>query len=155
MEETYKTLRFMVIFVVCVRFPTRSPSLYAFRLSVSTVLYLKVILNLQSSSRVETKGCNVSVRVDAAHAMFVYHRCVCVELKSGFCSLVCTYLVCVIFEQDNLTAFLRGCEELGLKGSQLFDPGDLQDTSTRPTAKYDSDFSCVPFNTFSFLFNLL
>lgn len=31
--------------------------------------------------------------------------------------------------------FLRGCEELGLKGSQLFDPGDLQDTSTRPTAK--------------------
>uniref|UniRef100_A0A8C8DDY0 LIM and calponin homology domains 1b n=1 Tax=Oryzias sinensis TaxID=183150 RepID=A0A8C8DDY0_9TELE len=36
---------------------------------------------------------------------------------------------------DNLTAFLRGCEELGLKGSQLFDPGDLQDTSTRPTAK--------------------
>ncbi|XP_071313324.1 LIM and calponin homology domains-containing protein 1-like isoform X2 [Trachinotus anak] len=36
---------------------------------------------------------------------------------------------------DNLTVFLRGCEELGLKGSQLFDPGDLQDTSTRPTAK--------------------
>lgn len=31
--------------------------------------------------------------------------------------------------------FLRGCEELGLKGSQLFDPGDLQDTSTRPNAK--------------------
>uniref|UniRef100_A0A1A7ZGQ0 LIM and calponin homology domains 1b n=1 Tax=Nothobranchius furzeri TaxID=105023 RepID=A0A1A7ZGQ0_NOTFU len=36
---------------------------------------------------------------------------------------------------DNLSVFLRGCEELGLKGSQLFDPGDLQDTSTRPTAK--------------------
>ncbi|XP_033948541.1 LIM and calponin homology domains-containing protein 1-like isoform X5 [Pseudochaenichthys georgianus] len=36
---------------------------------------------------------------------------------------------------DNLSGFLRGCEELGLKGSQLFDPGDLQDTSTRPTAK--------------------
>uniref|UniRef100_A0A665TWX4 LIM and calponin homology domains-containing protein 1-like n=1 Tax=Echeneis naucrates TaxID=173247 RepID=A0A665TWX4_ECHNA len=34
---------------------------------------------------------------------------------------------------DNLSVFLRGCEELGLKGSQLFDPGDLQDTSTRPT----------------------
>uniref|UniRef100_A0A8C2B8V0 LIM and calponin homology domains 1a n=1 Tax=Cyprinus carpio TaxID=7962 RepID=A0A8C2B8V0_CYPCA len=32
---------------------------------------------------------------------------------------------------DNLTMFLRGCEELGLKGSQLFDPGDLQDTSIR------------------------
>uniref|UniRef100_A0A8B9HRT4 LIM and calponin homology domains 1a n=1 Tax=Astyanax mexicanus TaxID=7994 RepID=A0A8B9HRT4_ASTMX len=32
---------------------------------------------------------------------------------------------------DNLTMFLRGCEELGLKGTQLFDPGDLQDTSTR------------------------
>ncbi|KAJ3613957.1 hypothetical protein NHX12_017535 [Muraenolepis orangiensis] len=30
---------------------------------------------------------------------------------------------------DNLTGFLRGCEELGLTGSQLFDPGDLQDTS--------------------------
>ncbi|XP_034453676.1 LIM and calponin homology domains-containing protein 1-like isoform X6 [Hippoglossus hippoglossus] len=36
---------------------------------------------------------------------------------------------------DNLSVFLRGCEELGLKGSQLFDPGDLQDTSTRPIAK--------------------
>uniref|UniRef100_A0AAQ4QN33 LIM and calponin homology domains 1 n=1 Tax=Gasterosteus aculeatus aculeatus TaxID=481459 RepID=A0AAQ4QN33_GASAC len=35
---------------------------------------------------------------------------------------------------DNLSVFLCGCEELGLKGSQLFDPGDLQDTSTRPTA---------------------
>ncbi|TRY94472.1 hypothetical protein DNTS_004614 [Danionella cerebrum] len=32
---------------------------------------------------------------------------------------------------DNLTVFLRGCEEMGLKGSQLFDPGDLQDTSIR------------------------
>uniref|UniRef100_A0A9J8D223 LIM and calponin homology domains 1a n=1 Tax=Cyprinus carpio carpio TaxID=630221 RepID=A0A9J8D223_CYPCA len=32
---------------------------------------------------------------------------------------------------DNLTMFLRGCEDLGLKGSQLFDPGDLQDTSIR------------------------
>ncbi|MCI4379740.1 hypothetical protein PGIGA_G00231760 [Pangasianodon gigas] len=30
--------------------------------------------------------------------------------------------------QDNLALFLKGCEELGLKGSQLFDPGDLQDT---------------------------
>ncbi|XP_066504772.1 LIM and calponin homology domains-containing protein 1 isoform X3 [Hoplias malabaricus] len=29
---------------------------------------------------------------------------------------------------DNLALFLRGCEELGLKGSQLFDTGDLQDT---------------------------
>ncbi|KAJ8262420.1 hypothetical protein GJAV_G00166270 [Gymnothorax javanicus] len=36
---------------------------------------------------------------------------------------------------DNLTLFLRGCEELGLKGSQLFDPGDLQDTSTRANLK--------------------
>ncbi|XP_061541786.1 LIM and calponin homology domains-containing protein 1-like isoform X6 [Phycodurus eques] len=36
---------------------------------------------------------------------------------------------------DNLSVFLRGCEELGLKGSRLFDPGDLQDTSTRPAAK--------------------
>ncbi|XP_016526405.1 LIM and calponin homology domains-containing protein 1 isoform X5 [Poecilia formosa] len=36
---------------------------------------------------------------------------------------------------DNLSVFLRGCEELGLKGSQLFDPGDLQDTSTRPAAR--------------------
>uniref|UniRef100_A0A4W5QP35 LIM and calponin homology domains 1 n=1 Tax=Hucho hucho TaxID=62062 RepID=A0A4W5QP35_9TELE len=36
---------------------------------------------------------------------------------------------------DNLSVFLRGCEELGLKGSQLFDPGDLQDTSTRLNAK--------------------
>ncbi|XP_036932082.1 LIM and calponin homology domains-containing protein 1-like isoform X5 [Acanthopagrus latus] len=36
---------------------------------------------------------------------------------------------------DNLSVFLRGCEELGLKGSQLFDPGDLQDTSTGSTTK--------------------
>ncbi|KAJ8385174.1 hypothetical protein AAFF_G00192250 [Aldrovandia affinis] len=36
---------------------------------------------------------------------------------------------------DNLTLFLRGCEELGLKGSQLFDPGDLQDTSVRANQK--------------------
>ncbi|XP_031442700.1 LIM and calponin homology domains-containing protein 1 isoform X7 [Clupea harengus] len=36
---------------------------------------------------------------------------------------------------DNLTLFLRGCEELGLKGTQLFDPGDLQDTATRANAK--------------------
>ncbi|XP_068596173.1 LIM and calponin homology domains-containing protein 1-like [Brachionichthys hirsutus] len=34
---------------------------------------------------------------------------------------------------DNLGVFLRACEELGLKGFQLFDPGDLQDT--RPTSK--------------------
>uniref|UniRef100_UPI003AAFC666 uncharacterized protein n=1 Tax=Centroberyx gerrardi TaxID=166262 RepID=UPI003AAFC666 len=39
---------------------------------------------------------------------------------------------------DNLSVFLRGCEELGLKGSQLFDPGDLQDTSIRANPK-DSD----------------
>uniref|UniRef100_A0A3P9AQ64 LIM and calponin homology domains 1 n=1 Tax=Esox lucius TaxID=8010 RepID=A0A3P9AQ64_ESOLU len=37
---------------------------------------------------------------------------------------------------DNLSVFLRGCEELGLKGSQLFDPGDLQVASTRPNAKF-------------------
>ncbi|XP_018601762.2 LIM and calponin homology domains-containing protein 1-like isoform X2 [Scleropages formosus] len=36
---------------------------------------------------------------------------------------------------DNLTLFLRGCEELGVKGSQLFDPGDLQDSSTRTNLK--------------------
>ena len=48
------------------------------------------------------------------------------------CARVC---VCVFSEQDNLGVFLRGCEEFGLKGSQLFDPGDLQDTSARPTAK--------------------
>ncbi|XP_056264885.1 LIM and calponin homology domains-containing protein 1-like isoform X10 [Pseudoliparis swirei] len=36
---------------------------------------------------------------------------------------------------DNLSVFLRGCEEFGLKGSQLFDPGDLQDTSTRANLK--------------------
>ncbi|XP_041838657.1 LIM and calponin homology domains-containing protein 1-like isoform X2 [Melanotaenia boesemani] len=41
---------------------------------------------------------------------------------------------------DNLSVFLRGCEELGLKGSQLFDPGDLQDTSVRANLK-DSDWN--------------
>lgn len=37
--------------------------------------------------------------------------------------------------QDNIILFLRGCKELGLKESQLFDPGDLQDTSNRVTIK--------------------
>ncbi|XP_061626447.1 LIM and calponin homology domains-containing protein 1-like isoform X12 [Phyllopteryx taeniolatus] len=41
---------------------------------------------------------------------------------------------------DNLSVFLRACEELGLNGSQLFDPGDLQDTSIRANLK-DSDCS--------------
>ncbi|XP_053885174.1 LIM and calponin homology domains-containing protein 1 isoform X15 [Malaclemys terrapin pileata] len=36
---------------------------------------------------------------------------------------------------DNTILFLRGCKELGLKESQLFDPGDLQDTSNRITVK--------------------
>ncbi|XP_054846291.1 LIM and calponin homology domains-containing protein 1 isoform X2 [Eublepharis macularius] len=36
---------------------------------------------------------------------------------------------------DNIALFLRGCKELGLKGSQLFDPGDLQDTSSKATTK--------------------
>ncbi|XP_039554695.1 LIM and calponin homology domains-containing protein 1 isoform X6 [Passer montanus] len=36
---------------------------------------------------------------------------------------------------DNIILFLRGCKELGLKESQLFDPGDLQDTSNRATIK--------------------
>ncbi|XP_074760817.1 LIM and calponin homology domains-containing protein 1 isoform X2 [Athene noctua] len=36
---------------------------------------------------------------------------------------------------DNIILFLRGCKELGLKESQLFDPGDLQDTSNRVTLK--------------------
>ncbi|XP_072352752.1 LIM and calponin homology domains-containing protein 1-like isoform X3 [Scyliorhinus torazame] len=41
---------------------------------------------------------------------------------------------------DNITLFLRACEELGLKGSQLFDPGDLQDVTNRATIKV-SEFS--------------
>ncbi|XP_010010243.1 PREDICTED: LIM and calponin homology domains-containing protein 1-like, partial [Nestor notabilis] len=36
---------------------------------------------------------------------------------------------------DNIILFLRGCKELGLKESQLFDPGDLQDASNRVTIK--------------------
>ncbi|KAM9236671.1 LIM and calponin homology domains-containing protein 1 [Leptosomus discolor] len=36
---------------------------------------------------------------------------------------------------DNIILFLRGCKELGLKESQLFDPGDLQDVSNRVTIK--------------------
>lgn len=37
--------------------------------------------------------------------------------------------------RDNTILFLRGCKELGLKESQLFDPSDLQDTSNRVTVK--------------------
>ncbi|KAG8453618.1 hypothetical protein GDO86_000302 [Hymenochirus boettgeri] len=36
---------------------------------------------------------------------------------------------------DNITLFLRGCKELGLKDSQLFDPGDLQDATNRTTGR--------------------
>uniref|UniRef100_A0ABI7ZML3 LIM and calponin homology domains 1 n=1 Tax=Felis catus TaxID=9685 RepID=A0ABI7ZML3_FELCA len=36
---------------------------------------------------------------------------------------------------DNIILFLRGCKELGLRESQLFDPSDLQDTSNRVTVK--------------------
>ncbi|XP_061441009.1 LIM and calponin homology domains-containing protein 1 isoform X10 [Rhineura floridana] len=36
---------------------------------------------------------------------------------------------------DNIALFLRGCKKLGLKESQLFDAGDLQDTSSRATVK--------------------
>ncbi|XP_048032565.1 LIM and calponin homology domains-containing protein 1 isoform X6 [Megalobrama amblycephala] len=41
--------------------------------------------------------------------------------------------------QDNVALFLKGCEELGLKGSQLFDPGDLQDSSTRSNKSPDNN----------------
>ncbi|XP_059700906.1 LIM and calponin homology domains-containing protein 1 isoform X2 [Haemorhous mexicanus] len=41
---------------------------------------------------------------------------------------------------DNIILFLRGCKELGLKESQLFDPGDLQDSSNRVTIK-NTDYS--------------
>ncbi|XP_048220798.1 LIM and calponin homology domains-containing protein 1 isoform X13 [Perognathus longimembris pacificus] len=36
---------------------------------------------------------------------------------------------------DNIILFLRGCKELGLKESQLFDPSDLQDASNRGPVK--------------------
>ncbi|XP_058048395.1 LIM and calponin homology domains-containing protein 1 isoform X16 [Ahaetulla prasina] len=36
---------------------------------------------------------------------------------------------------DNIALFLRGCREVGLKESQLFDPGDLQETTGRTTTK--------------------
>ncbi|KAM6150760.1 LOW QUALITY PROTEIN: LIM and calponin homology domains-containing protein 1 [Erethizon dorsatum] len=36
---------------------------------------------------------------------------------------------------DNIILFLRGCKELGLKESQLFDPSDLQDASNRVAVK--------------------
>ncbi|XP_051513889.1 LIM and calponin homology domains-containing protein 1-like isoform X1 [Myxocyprinus asiaticus] len=40
---------------------------------------------------------------------------------------------------DNVSLFRKGCEELGLKGSQLFDPGDLQDTATCTNKGPDSN----------------
>ncbi|KAJ7326687.1 hypothetical protein JRQ81_016446, partial [Phrynocephalus forsythii] len=41
---------------------------------------------------------------------------------------------------DNIALFLKGCRELGLKESQLFDPVDLQDSSSRSAVK-NQDFS--------------
>ncbi|XP_016101882.1 LIM and calponin homology domains-containing protein 1 isoform X2 [Sinocyclocheilus grahami] len=40
---------------------------------------------------------------------------------------------------DNVALFLKGCLELGLKSSQLFDPGDLQDTSARSNKGPDNN----------------
>ncbi|XP_056625796.1 LIM and calponin homology domains-containing protein 1 isoform X3 [Triplophysa dalaica] len=39
---------------------------------------------------------------------------------------------------DNVVLFLKGCKELGLRTSQLFDPGDLQDPSIRTKIGQDS-----------------
>ncbi|XP_077446119.1 LIM and calponin homology domains-containing protein 1-like isoform X2 [Stigmatopora argus] len=36
---------------------------------------------------------------------------------------------------DNINVFLKACGKLGLNESQLFDPGDLQDLSTRPIVR--------------------
>ncbi|XP_070805031.1 LIM and calponin homology domains-containing protein 1 [Pituophis catenifer annectens] len=36
---------------------------------------------------------------------------------------------------DNIALFLRGCREVGLKECQLFDPGDLQESTSRTTIK--------------------
>lgn len=66
-------------------------------------------------------GPDLNFPLASANSLFILTKlCVC---------------VCVYSVQDNLSVFLRGCEELGLKGSQLFDPGDLQDASTRPTTR--------------------
>ncbi|KAK2499720.1 hypothetical protein MC885_016570, partial [Smutsia gigantea] len=46
-----------------------------------------------------------------------------------------TFQVCKKIQVDNIILFLRGCKELGLKESQLFDPSDLQDTSNRVPVK--------------------
>ncbi|XP_033986036.1 LOW QUALITY PROTEIN: LIM and calponin homology domains-containing protein 1-like [Trematomus bernacchii] len=59
------------------------------------------------------------------------------EIKPGLVKKI-NRLPTPIAGLDNLSVFLRGCEELGLRGSQLFDPGDLQDTSIRANLK-DSD----------------
>ncbi|KAI4833061.1 hypothetical protein KUCAC02_015991 [Chaenocephalus aceratus] len=59
------------------------------------------------------------------------------EIKPGLVKKI-NRLPTPIAGLDNLSVFLRGCEELGLRGAQLFDPGDLQDTSVRANLK-DSD----------------
>ncbi|XP_040847212.1 LIM domain only protein 7 isoform X2 [Ochotona curzoniae] len=38
---------------------------------------------------------------------------------------------------DNISVFLKACEQLGLKEAQLFHPGDLQDLSNRVTVKQE------------------
>ncbi|TWW67929.1 LIM domain only protein 7 [Takifugu flavidus] len=38
---------------------------------------------------------------------------------------------------DNVNVFLKACGKLGLNVSQLFDPGDLQDLSTRVTLRHN------------------
>ncbi|XP_077014553.1 LIM domain only protein 7 isoform X3 [Tamandua tetradactyla] len=38
---------------------------------------------------------------------------------------------------DNISVFLKACEQIGLKEAQLFHPGDLQDLSNRVTVKQE------------------
>ncbi|GAB5570864.1 LIM and calponin homology domains-containing protein 1 isoform X2 [Prionailurus iriomotensis] len=54
-------------------------------------------------------------------------------LENGI--LLCELLNAIKPGLDNIILFLRGCKELGLRESQLFDPSDLQDTSNRVTVK--------------------
>ncbi|MEQ2305345.1 hypothetical protein AMECASPLE_036853, partial [Ameca splendens] len=82
--------------------------------------FLNVELITKDKSSVSVEKCN------KADQQLYEGRCTKPGHKTWWCHLS--------VEQDNLSVFLRGCEELGLKGSQLFDPGDLQDTSTRPAA---------------------
>uniref|UniRef100_A0A672HJ66 Calponin-homology (CH) domain-containing protein n=1 Tax=Salarias fasciatus TaxID=181472 RepID=A0A672HJ66_SALFA len=77
------------------------------------------------------------IEVSFKQTLFFYERpseILINQIKPGIIKRV-NRLPTPIAGLDNLNVFLKACGKLGLKEAQLFDPGDLQDLSSRVTVK--------------------